>query len=404
MEIRVPGGIDLLTSVRPDTTEGAETSNTVDLVCFSHLRWDFVSQRPQHLLSRCARDRRVFFFEEPIFDSTEGVWLDVSERACGVTVAVPRLPEGLSGDEAIRAQRALVDELLLDGALTDYVAWFYTPMALAFADHLRPRAVVFDCMDELSAFKNAPAALKEFEAKLMSRADVVFTGGQSLFEAKRDRHENIHAFPSSIDAAHFGAARTVRHDPPDQAGIPHPRMGFFGVIDERLDIDLVAGVADLRPDWQIVMIGPVVKIDPADLPQRPNIHYLGGKRYEELPEYVAGWDVAIMPFARNESTRFISPTKTPEYLAAGRPVVSTSIRDVVRPYGERGLVETADTPDAFVAAIDRVVACERSDRAAWLERVDAFLAHTSWDSTWERMWRHIEAAIESRSLSAGRSQ
>lgn len=380
----------------------AAGATTVDLICFSHLRWDFVSQRPQHLLSRCARDRRVFFVEEPILGSDSDVRLDLSERDCGVTVAVPHLPDGLADEEVVRAQRALVDELLLDGGLSDYVVWYYAPMALAFADHLRPRATVFDCMDELSAFKNAPAALRQFEADLLLRSDVVFTGGQSLYEAKRERHSNIHAFPSSIDVDHFGAGRAVTEDPHDQAAIAGPRLGFFGVIDERLDIDLVAAVATLRPDWQIVMIGPVVKIDPATLPSRPNIHYLGGKRYEELPAYVGGWDVAIMPFARNESTRFISPTKTPEYLAAGKPVVSTSIRDVVRPYGERGFVEIADAPDEFVAAVERVMAREGADHSEWLGQVDEFLAHTSWDSTWDLMWRHIEAAIESRSHVANR--
>jgi UDP-galactopyranose mutase len=392
------------TDVRPHATDPQPTredaADAVDVVVFSHLRWDFVSQRPQHLLSRCARNRRVFFVEEPTFHSESNVRLETSERDCGVTVAVPRLPEGLTDDEVWRAQRALVDELLLDGGASDYVAWFYTPMALAFAGHLRPRAIVYDCMDELSAFRNAPAALRRFEAELFSRADVVFTGGHSLYEAKRDLHQNIHAFPSSIDGAHFGRARQSGADPQDQAGIGRPRLGFFGVIDERMDLDLVAAAADMRPDWQFVMIGPVVKIDPASLPQRPNLHYLGGKRYEELPEYIAGWDVAIMPFALNESTRFISPTKTPEYLAAGRPVVSTSIRDVVEPYGTNGLVEIADTPDEFTVAVERVLARDGAERSERLERVDAFLADMSWDATWQQMWSHIASAVESRAASS----
>lgn len=275
----------------------------------------------------------------------------------------------------------------------DYVLWYYTPMALQFTRHLRPRAVVYDCMDELSAFRGASPLLRGLESELMSRADLVFTGGQSLYEAKRGLHSRVYAFPSSIDAAHFRAARDVSEEPADQAGLPHPRLGFFGVIDERLDIALLDEVARLRPDWQLVMIGPVVKIDPATLPQHANIHYLGMKSYEELPAYLSGWDVALLPFARNESTRFISPTKTPEYLAAGKPVVSTSIRDVVRPYGQEGYVHIADTPAEFVAACEAAL---REDAAERLGRVDAFLSQTSWDGTWANMCALIDGAVAER--------
>jgi UDP-galactopyranose mutase len=250
-------------------------------------------------------------------------------------------------------------------------------------------------MDELSAFKNAPAALREREAELFKRADLVFTGGQSLYEAKRHQHHSIHAFPSSIDAPHFMQARAMVDERADQREIPHPRIGFFGVIDERMDIDLLAGVADLRPDWHLVIIGPVVKIDENDLPRRDNIHYLGGKSYKELPAYLSGWDVAMLPFARNESTRFISPTKTPEYLAAGCPVVSTSIRDVVRPYGQKGLVHIADTPEEFAAAIDTAI---KTDSPQRLMEVDSFLRQTSWDRTWSQMSDLIaEVCLQSQS-------
>ena len=274
--------------------------------------------------------------------------------------------------------------------ITDFVAWYYTPMPLAFTGHLRPLATVYDCMDELSAFHGAPAALKMREAELMTRADLMLTGGQTLYEAKRNQHRNIHPFPSSVDVAHFGRARRIAVDPPDQAQIPRPRLGFFGVIDERMDLGLIDGVAARRPDWQIVLVGPVVKIDPATLPSRANVHYLGTKKYDELPQYVAGWDVALLPFARNEATRFISPTKTPEYMAAGKPVVSTSIRDVVRPYGQQGLVRIADTVDAFVAACAAAMEENASERVT---QADAFLRQTSWDGTWLRISRLMDAVI-----------
>jgi UDP-galactopyranose mutase len=371
-----------------------------DLICFSHLRWDFVFQRPQHLLTRCARDRRVFFVEEPIYG--EGpLRLDVSPRGENLYVVVPRLPEGLISEVAVEAiQQAMIDRLIAERQLTDYVAWYYTPMALGWTRHLKPRAVVYDCMDELSAFKFAPRSLREREAELFRLADVVFTGGQSLYEAKQDKHPNVYAFPSSIDVPHFAAARTVAEDPEDQASIPHPRMGFFGVLDERFDAELLAGIAEARPDWHFVIIGPVVKISESDLPHRPNVHYLGGKSYQELPKYIAGWDVAALFFARNDSTRFISPTKTPEYLAAGRPVVSTSIRDVVRPYGEMGLVRIADTVCDFVKAASEIGMDDHVEDEAWLGRVDEFLSTNSWDRTWAEMAAIIGAAVEANDAPA----
>jgi UDP-galactopyranose mutase len=352
-----------------------------DLICLSHLRWNFVFQRPQHLLTRCAQERRVYYVEEPIVDATDEPRLDV-DASGAVTVVVPHLtPNCVRADVLTR----LMDELIAGESIERYVLWYYTPMALEFTAHLQPEAIIYDCMDELSGFANAPAELRKREAELMRRASLVFTGGQSLYEAKRHSHANIHPFPSSVDVKHFAQARRTTTDPADQAAIPHPRLGFFGVIDERMDLELLAGVAAARPDWHLVMLGPVVKIDPATLPALPNIHYLGSKTYQELPRYIAGWDVALLPFARNEATRFISPTKTPEYMAAGQPVVSTSIRDVVRPYGQQGLVRIADTVEEFVAACEAALA---EDAPSRLRSHDVFLRQTSWDGTWTRM-RHL---------------
>jgi UDP-galactopyranose mutase len=361
-----------------------------DVICFSHLRWNFVFQRPQHLMTRCAREcRRLFFFEEPIFEDGAEPRLDL-QSAKGVTVVVPHLPSGLDERAAIAAQRDLLDELVIRHRIQSFVAWYYTPMALPFSRHLAPAAVVYDCMDELASFKNAPAVLKEREATLLRLADLVLTGGQSLYEAKRHQHQNIHPFPSSVDVEHFAQARVIADDPADQAPIPRPRLGFFGVIDLRMDVALLDAVAAARPDWQIVLLGPIVKIDAAHLPRRSNIHYLGAKSYNELPHYVAGWDVALLPFARNDATRFISPTKTPEYMAAGKPVVSTSIRDVVRPYGQQGLVRIADDPASFVAACEAAMA---EDASARVRQADAFLRQTSWDGTWLRIRLLVEAVL-----------
>jgi UDP-galactopyranose mutase len=370
-----------------------------DLVCLSHLRWDWVYQRPQHLLKRSAADRRVFFVEEPIFNNGS-MRLDIYERDGGVQVIVPSLPEGLQSQIATNAvMKDMLQRLFDEHEIRDYVLWYYTPMALEFTRDLKPSATVYDCMDELSAFSGAPESLRFLEHELMRRADVVFTGGQSLYEAKRDKHPFIHAFPSSIDRDHFMQARKPIEDPADQKSIAHPRLGFFGVIDERFDVDLIDQIAAARPHWQLVMVGPVTKIDPALLPRRPNIHYLGAKTYDELPRYLAGWDVALLPFAINEATRFISPTKTPEYLAAGKPVVSTPITDVVRPYGELELVRIAANAPEFIAAIEQSLEPAATSED-WLNRVDRFLSQTSWDETWSRMSDLIERAAEAKRAEA----
>ena len=362
------------------------------LVCLSHLRWDLVFQRPQHLMTRFARRMPVNFVEEPAFVGTEPPYMAQHRIGPNLTVLVPHVPAGFSLADATSAQRRLLTEYLRDAGVGTPVLWFYTPAALAFADDLPAAVTVYDCMDELSAFAGASPELCRLETELLRRADLVFTGGMSLYEAKRGLHGNVHAFPSAVDVAHFAQARRDSADPLDQAGIGRPRLGFFGVIDERLDRELVAAVARLRPDWQLVLVGPVVKIDPSTLPQAANIHYLGRKTYEELPAYVAGWDAAIMPFARNEATRFISPTKTPEYLASGKPVVSTPIVDVVRGWGHLDAVRIAEDPVRFVTEAEIALALP-ARQPGWLAVVDRDLEQVSWDRTWERMAGLIETAL-----------
>jgi UDP-galactopyranose mutase len=336
-----------------------------------------------------------------MFDATHTAELSVRQDKL-VHVVVPHLPQGLTPAAISSEQHRLLRQLMTTWNIEHPVLWYYTPMALTFSRDIAASTIVFDCMDELSAFRGAPRELIELEQELMGRADLVFTGGQSLYEAKRLRHPRVYAFPSSVDVAHFTKSRVQQPDPEDQRDIPHPRLGFFGVIDERMDYDLIAAVAAARPDWHIVLLGPFAKVDPESVPRRPNIHYLGMKSYDELPAYLSGWDVALLPFARNESTRFISPTKTPEYLAAGCPVVSTSVRDVVRPYGEQALVTIADTPADFVAAVDRALAPPGKE---WRDRVDRFLSSMSWDRTWAAMRELISprAHTSPPSLSTGRT-
>jgi glycosyltransferase involved in cell wall biosynthesis len=355
------------------------------------LRWSFVYQRPQHLMSRAAQEFRTWYVEEPeFFDGPP--FLRIKRDSSDVSIVTPLLPRRHEIDRDALLRR-MISGLIAELRPRRLISWYYTPMALRFTDALEPDRCVYDNMDELSTFAGAPPGLIEWEEKLLSKCDVVYVGGHSLYRAKRHRHENIHVFPSSVDAAHFRKARGLFDDPADQRAIPHPRLGFFGVIDERMNLPLVREIAALRPDWHLVMIGPIAKIDPETLPRAPNIHWLGCKDYKELPQYLAGWDVGIMPFAINDATRFISPTKTPEFLAAGVPVVSTPITDVVVPYGSEGLVQIAADGRGFVAKAEALLS---QKRAPWLKNVDAFLEGMSWDDTWAAMRRELDAFIPAR--------
>lgn len=366
--------------------------NRVPLLTFSHLRWHSVFQRPQHIMTRLAKRRPVLFVEEPV--TCEGPpQLEVREVAPNLRVATPRVNAGGAGFGAMQHTDLvpMLRERLAADEWSRFAAWLYTPMAVDLARALEPQAIVYDCMDELSAFKMAPPELLERERELLAHADTVFTGGPSLYGAKRDRNPFVHCFPSSVDARHFARARRVE-DAPDQAALPSPRLGFYGVIDERMDLEILDVLAARRRRWQIVMVGPVVKIDPADLPRHPNLHYLGQRRYDELPSYLAGWDVCLMPFARNESTRFISPTKVLEYMAADRPIVSTPITDVAEPYGD--IVYLGKTPRGFVEACDRALTAPPSERRERQALAREVLSRTSWERTVRSMESILDTLLE----------
>lgn len=358
------------------------------ILCFSHLRWDFVHQRPHHLLSEASANYRVYFIEEPEFaPGLPHFRMRVAES--NVVILTPVLEPG---SDPVAGQRLLVEGLQQSFGGTPVIHWYYTPMALRFARDLPNDLCVYDCMDELSAFRFAPAELESLERDLLAKADLVFTGGQSLFAAKRKLHGDVHCFPSSVDTQHFGQARTGLADPADQKDIGFPRIGFFAVIDERIDLNLIANAAAALPSVQFVMIGPTAKIDQNDLPRAANLHWLGRKDYHELPAYMANWQAAWMPFALNKATRFISPTKTPEFLAAGLPVTTTAVPDVVATYGRKGLVAIAD-PEAIAATLRSSLLEPSSD---WLASVDDHLAAMSWTSTWSAM----DLLIQSRTIAA----
>lgn len=364
------------------------------IVAFSHLRWDFVYQRPQHLLTRLARSSPVIYIEEPVRDH-QAPWLETIDAAPGVTVLRVHANVDAPGfhDAHLAVMQSLLGPVLARHA--GAIAWFYTPMALPLIADLDPSVIVYDCMDELTAFRAAPRQLAQRERALLQRADIVFTGGPSLYRAKRALHPSVHCFPSSVDSAHFAGALAPRAEAhPLHANIPSPRLGYFGVIDERFDGELVGAIADAEPAWQIVLVGPIVKVDPKSLPVRPNVHYLGIQPYEVLPALLAEWDVGLIPFAHNESTRFISPTKVLEYMAAEKPIVSTGIRDIVDPYA--GVVAIADHPSDFIEACQAALneTAERGEqrRSAMNTLVDA----TSWDRTATDMSRLLEERVAAK--------
>ena len=352
------------------------------LIVFCHLRWDFVFQRPQHLMTRLAEHYDILLVEEPVYSEGEA-HLQKTAVAPNITVCRPHTNIHAHGfhDDQIPTLQGLLADLVPEGERP--VVWFYTPMALPLLQGFNPSMIVYDCMDELAAFKNPPKQLLQRESALLGIADLVFTGGPSLYEAKKDRHTNAHCFSSSVDAKHFRQALDSAISHPEQAHIAGPRLGFYGVIDERFDTELVRRMAEAHPEWQIVLVGPVVKIDPAELPRGENVHYMGQRNYDELPQFLAGWDVCLLPFAMNDSTKFISPTKVLEYMAAEKPSVSTPITDVKVPYGD--VVAIASTPEEYIAACERMLAQGEREKTSMVERMRDIVANTSWDKTASRM-------------------
>jgi UDP-galactopyranose mutase len=366
-----------------------------DLVCISHLRWDFVWQRPQHLLSRLAKHHRVLFVEEPMttLDASEP-FIEAREVAPNVTTIRMFQPAdhhhwiGHGDPLTALTYTRLLNHYLAKHLFRKPMMWLYTPMGMEFADNIPHKLLIYDVMDELSSFRGASHLLRERETAILREANIVFTGGASLYEAKCLFNENTYLFPSGVEIEHFAQAANPEAlpVPDDMAYIKPPILGYYGVIDERMDLELLRVLAAAHPEWQIVILGPIVKIDPADLPQAPNLHYPGMKSYAELPAYLARFDVALIPFAMNEATRYLSPTKTLEYMAAHKPIVSTPINDVVALYG--AVVRVGHTPEEFVKQVEAAL----SDREIHPEArsiEDSILAQHTWDSIADQMQQII---------------
>jgi protoporphyrinogen oxidase/glycosyltransferase involved in cell wall biosynthesis len=361
------------------------------LIVFSHQRWDLLFQRPQHVLTRLARRWRVLFVEEPTFDAGNPR-ATLRSPQNGITVMTPHTPLTAPGfhDDQIPLLSKLVGQAIARERIDDYGAWLCTPMALPLLQKLDPRVIVYDCADDLAALHMAPRQLSQRESALLRVANVVFCGGPGLYDARNERHRNVHVFPSSVDSAHFARATdsTITHA--EIRSLARPRLGYCGVVDEHIDVDLLARVAHARPEWELCVVGPVTRLDAAALPHAPNLHYFGARTYDELPAFIAGWDVALLPFARDEPTRSVSATNALEYMAAQRPIVSTPITDVERLYGD--VVRFGDSPEAFIACVEDALVEPDALRAARLTRMARIVAATSWDDTALAMSRLVEAA------------
>jgi glycosyltransferase involved in cell wall biosynthesis len=359
-------------SVRDLTNISAKNSFSYDMIVFSHLRWDFVYQRPQHIISRMSEKYSVLFVEEPIgFNPSEEGTATIIEINSNLRVLKPKVK---SISDISKTVLAHVKSSSVE------MGWFYSAAFSPLLNDIKFDKVIYDCMDELSLFKGASKELAAQEKYLMSEADIVFTGGKSLYESKKHAHKNVYCFPSSVEREHFQKALNGLSVPEEISRLKHPIVGYYGVIDERIDLQLLNDTAVKNPDVSFVMIGPLAKIEDQDLPKQKNIVYLGMKAYSRLPNYLKGFDIAMMPFALNDATKFISPTKTLEFMAAGKPIISTPVTDVVRDY--QHCVNVVRTADEFSEAILTVSREEANQLAGVYETI---LNKTSWTDTVKRM-------------------
>lgn len=377
-------------------------SSAHPIIVHCHLCWDWVWQRPQQFLSRLSQRHKILFVEtigpDPELAAPLARFRQVPEFP-NVTILRMQFPKWRwdDGDYVDTERRHLVQQFL-EGPGKDFVnpiQWFYDPMAVpGFAGQMGEVLTVYDCMDELSKFRGAPPQIVERELDLLERADLVFTGGRKLFESKSQFHDNCHFYGCGVDVEHFGKARAAQTTvPPEVAKLPQPVLGYFGVIDERMDYELVAHLADARPHWSIVLVGPLTKVDPEILPKAPNLHWLGQRAYADLPALCKGFDLCLMPFALNEATEYINPTKALEYMATGREIISTAVADVVHNFGS--VVKIARTREEFVLLCES--ALDQPDAEA-IARGLKMAQQNSWDSIVAQLEGHLVEALQRKRI------
>jgi glycosyltransferase involved in cell wall biosynthesis len=369
------------------------------IVVFSHLRWDSMFHRPQQLMSTLAEHHSIVFIEEPVHDE-RGSFLHTYAPAPNILVCQPHttLDAPDFRDWQLPALHRLLQQVTHDH--DERMAWFYTPMALPLLGELQPGLVAYDCVDEPAPI-HAPALWRERESALLEATDIVFTNSRNRYRTLCERHPNVHCFPDSVDAAHFLPAHDRSNSHPAHRHIPGPRLGFHGVIDRRFDVGLIGRLADAHTQWHIVLVGPVIGIDPASLPQRHNIHYLGRQAYRSLPHFLAGWDVCLLPFGPDVRAGSAGASRLLEYMAAELPIVATPAADVAEAYAD--LVTVAQDAQAFIAACEAALLAPREESARRAERMRAALAATSWRRTAEQMHALLMACTRRVGV-AGNSQ
>lgn len=341
-----------------------------DMIVFCHLRWQFVYQRPQHVIERLSHHLKVLFVEEPLPNST-------SHSSGNLIVVNDNLHILQPNVEDVKSIAKILPEYVNNKSIP--FGWFYSASFSPLLEELNFQTVVYDCMDEPSLIKGDSQELLNQEEYLMSHADIIFTNVQSLFESKKQHHPNVHLFPGSVDKTHFNKAWNSS-TPEDIAHIQSPIVGYYGIIDEQIDFSLLQETALKLPNVSFVMIGPRM-IDEEHLPKEANIHFLEMKSYDELPNYLKAFDIAMMPFVLNDATKYISPTKTLEYMAAGKPIISTKTTDVVRDY--RRCVSLVENADEFSNAITFLL--DKMDRLSLEMEYYRILKKTSWDATTDKM-------------------
>jgi hypothetical protein len=375
------------------------TNETVTLLFLAHLKWHHVWQRPQQLMTRFARRYRVIYVDPPaLLEEIKEPELHEFGFDQGVQVLQPRFPAdvGERSDTYWRMWLGMLPSVLRQAG-SHIVLWVSSPYVDQLLEHAKPhiQLAVYDCMDDLASFKDGGAEMRVLEEHLLGLVDLVFTGGHSMYQARKDRHPRVHCFPSGVDIEHYQQVQRTETPIATQiASIPHPQLGYFGVLDERIDWELIREVAARKPEWHWVLVGPTAKVEPEALPKASNIHYLGKQAYSDLPGFLKGFDIATMPFALNEATRFISPTKTLEYLAGDKWVISTSVPDVVAFYSE--IVAIADGADAWIATIEASLAAPTGELQARLERARPVLEASTWDAIAARMADLVDEQLAGR--------
>ena len=385
---------------RHSASKGTADESRTAIVFISTHPFAGLWQRPQQIAVRLAKSYSILYFW-PRYASDlarrRGNSQQVEpESALSVRLVSPLLlPFERAIPAACRTNLGTVKSIIshrlwAEGFATAPILWFYAPRFAPLLDSLEHSAVVYDIMDEHSAFSFARRDMRELEARLLRDADLVFAGTNTLAERKREFAPQVRYLPCGVEFEHFSAAAAKNlHVPPVLSGVSGPVIGYFGAVDDRLDFDMLLAAAMRHPDWTILLAGPwLATKSRAEVQSQPNILMPGLVPYAELPAYLARFDVAVLPFVLNELTMHIHPTKVLEYLASRTPVVSTPIPDVVKFYS--GIVKIASTPDEFIAAVENLLNTPDADA---VERGYQMARASSWDALVESMRVDLEKAV-----------